>query len=379
MAYSIVSATDGLGDYVLVPLTQGRLTKVSPEDYEWVSQKPWRFYINKDRNKTGYAMRNSGYVDGKRGSNIFLHKEIFSRFEVFDSSLQVDHINRDSLDNRRRNLRPATNGENGRNRNMLRGVVPFVGVILKDGLYRAVICTDNIRTDLGGFDSALTASIVRDLVAIREHKEFAYLNHPIESYEGMDLESFLFEYKAKKYKSGYRGVSYSNTTNGWVAYLRIDDEHVTVHACFEDEVEAARVRDLKVLEVYGEVNQRMLNFPASDYPNLTYEGKTAEEIIEASVWANRLKKDKNVKRPGGKSKYLGVRESKRGLWGVRFNYKNKAYGYENKMNELQAAIAADRLRLEVCGKDGITKLNFPLSDYMDLVEQFNLYDYLDVA
>lgn len=375
----IIRANDNLGDYVLVPLTQGYSTKVSPEDYEWVSQNPWCFYINKDRNKTGYAMRNSGYVNGKRGPNIYLHKEIFSRFEVFDSSLQVDHINRDSLDNRRRNLRPATNGENGRNRNMLRGVVPFVGVILKDGLYRAVICTNYIKTDLGGFDSALTASMVRDLAAIRDHKEFAYLNHPIETYEGIDLESFLFEYKAKKYKSGYRGVSYSNTTKGWVAYLMINDEHVTIHACFENEVKAARVRDLKVLEVNGDVNPRMLNFPLSEYPNLTYDGRTADQIIEASVWANRLKKDKNVKRSGGKSKYLGVRESKRGLWAVRFNYKNKSYGYENKMNELQAAIAADRLRLEVCGKDGIPKLNFPLSNYMDLVDEYNLHEYLDVA
>jgi hypothetical protein len=375
----IIAANDGLGDYCLIPLTKGHFAKVSPEDYEWVMQWSWCFVINKDRNKTGYALRNSGYSNGKRGSNIFLHREVFSHFEVFDPSLQVDHRNRDSLDNRRKNLRPASNGENGRNRNMLRGEVPFIGVIKKDGLYRATLCADNIRTDFGGFDDAHTASVVRDLAAIKHHKEFAYLNHPIETYSGMDLDSFLFEYKADKYKSGYRGVSYSNTTNGWVAYLRINDEHVTVHACFEDEIEAARVRDLKVLETYGEVNPRMLNFPLTDYPGLTYFGRTADQIIEASIWSNRLKKDKNVKRPNSKSKYLGVRESKRGLWAVRFNYKNQAYGYENKMNEVQAAIAADRLRLEICGKDGITKLNFPLSNYMDLVDQFDLYEYLDVA
>jgi hypothetical protein len=92
----------------LIPLTQNQVAIVDAADFEWLSKFNWCAY--RRRNRQGfYAMRTS--YDGRIKTDIWMHREILK----CPTDKQCDHRNRDSLDNRRANLREATYAENARN------------------------------------------------------------------------------------------------------------------------------------------------------------------------------------------------------------------------------------------------------------------------
>lgn len=78
-------------------------TKIDIEDVEKCSQHKW--YIKKSIN-TSYAITK---IDEK--TNMFLHRFIVG----YDGDMDVDHINRDGLDNRKSNLRVVTHSTNAAN------------------------------------------------------------------------------------------------------------------------------------------------------------------------------------------------------------------------------------------------------------------------
>jgi len=78
------------------------------EDYLWAIQWLWKPAI---RNGGIYAARSFG------GSTLYLHREIMLRIERPKwQHTSVDHINRDTLDDTRQNLRWTTVKQNNRNR-----------------------------------------------------------------------------------------------------------------------------------------------------------------------------------------------------------------------------------------------------------------------
>ena len=87
-----------------VPLTQGKAAIVDDEDFDWLSQYKWVYH-------KGYAVRSATISKGRR-KHVYMHRLINNTPE----GKLTDHINGNSLDNRRKNLRSATNAENGRNR-----------------------------------------------------------------------------------------------------------------------------------------------------------------------------------------------------------------------------------------------------------------------
>ncbi len=95
--------------------------------------------------------------------------------------LQVDHINHDTLDNRRENLRICTEQQNKMNRRPERGAMSkYKGVCPKKGKWRAVLC----RKELGMFDTEIEAAIAYNNAAFEKFGEFAYLNN-IEDIHGV--------------------------------------------------------------------------------------------------------------------------------------------------------------------------------------------------
>lgn len=94
-----------------VALTKGLTAQVDQADIEWVSALKW--FSQGDRNGKYYAARWKRLPSGKR-KEIRMHRMIAERMmgqEIADG-LEVDHINLDTLDNRRCNLRVCTKQEN---------------------------------------------------------------------------------------------------------------------------------------------------------------------------------------------------------------------------------------------------------------------------
>lgn len=91
-----------------IPLTKGYFTEVDEVDYHYLNKWKWQYGAN------GYAVRDEylGKVDGKyKHKTVLMHRQLLSPSKGFD----VDHINRNKLDNRRTNLRVATRSQNKAN------------------------------------------------------------------------------------------------------------------------------------------------------------------------------------------------------------------------------------------------------------------------
>lgn len=89
-----------------IPLTQGKFSKVDDADYEWLSQWKWFAVFNPSTNSF-YAIRNDKTPNQR--SKVWMARQIMG---FPDKSLDVDHQNRDTLDNQRGNLRTCTRSEN---------------------------------------------------------------------------------------------------------------------------------------------------------------------------------------------------------------------------------------------------------------------------
>lgn len=127
--------TKGLSCMKKIKLTQGKYALVDNEDYEWLSQ--WKWHVNK-----GYAKR--GVYNGKNMSKILMHREIAKT----PIGLVTDHINRNRLDNRRKNLRVVTVAQNNTN---LMGRGYYWHKTSKR--WKAQISVNSVRRRLGSFQS----------------------------------------------------------------------------------------------------------------------------------------------------------------------------------------------------------------------------------
>lgn len=161
---------------VEVPLTQGKIAIIDDEDAERILAYKW-FAAWHGPSKIWYAHR-SERIDGK-GQTVRMHRFILNA----PSRLQVDHINRDGLDNRRSNLRLATHAQNQRNRlSALANTLGFRGVreLPRGGAFSAHIKVDGEAIRIAPFKTAEDAARAYDLLAKHYHGEFATLNFPDE-------------------------------------------------------------------------------------------------------------------------------------------------------------------------------------------------------
>ncbi len=98
-----------------IPLSKGQVTIVDDEDYEELSRWTWHASWNESVGSY-YARRNRRENNG-RGAQPRMHRQILGVRD--DPSVIVDHRNRNTLDNRRENLRVATIGQSNVNRRQI--------------------------------------------------------------------------------------------------------------------------------------------------------------------------------------------------------------------------------------------------------------------
>jgi hypothetical protein len=159
-----------------IPLTQGYVALIDEDDYADASRFTWSA-VKRDDGRC-YAQRNIRTPDGRRTTER-LHQYLLPGVE------RVDHKNGDGLDNRRANLRPATNAENGQNRRGLdaRNTSGYRGVSWdrRAAKWQARIALNGRRSHLGYFTDPVEAARAFDEAAVRLFGEFAgALNLPDE-------------------------------------------------------------------------------------------------------------------------------------------------------------------------------------------------------
>lgn len=147
-------------EYKLIPLTNGKFTMVSNEDFDRVKGINW-------------CLSGIGYVKNTS-------KGLLSRFILNPPPiLEVDHINGDTLDNRRTNLRLANREQNVHNTKAHRDCSSeFKGVSFCKNRkkWMAQISFKGNHYFLGRFCSEEDASRAYNEKALQLHKEFAKLN-----------------------------------------------------------------------------------------------------------------------------------------------------------------------------------------------------------
>lgn len=95
-----------------IKLTNGGFCLVDKEDFESISKFKWR---RRDETRTSYAFRVQR--EGKRLKYILMHRFILKPKNPLQ---EVDHINHNGLDNRRKNIKLCNRAENMLNRRKYR-------------------------------------------------------------------------------------------------------------------------------------------------------------------------------------------------------------------------------------------------------------------
>ena len=133
-------------------LTQGQVTLVDDEDYEYLNQWKWCAKWN-TCTKSFYAVR--GTVKPGGGIRIVqMHREILGL--KHGDKREVDHIHHKTLDNRKSQIKIVTKQQNSFNRQNTKGY----HFDKASGKFRAVIYVDGKRKCLGRYNTEQEAHAV---------------------------------------------------------------------------------------------------------------------------------------------------------------------------------------------------------------------------
>lgn len=150
-----------------INLTKGQFAIVDDEDFEQLSKYNWHcsYY--------GYAERAGLKKKGTKRQIIKMHRVIMDAMP----GQQIDHINGDKLDNRRRNLRFCTDQQNRYNQKIrTNNKSGLRGVHMAKGRWCVQITAAKRTITIGTFSSKIKAAEAYNAAAKKYHGEFARLN-----------------------------------------------------------------------------------------------------------------------------------------------------------------------------------------------------------
>jgi len=155
-----------------IKLKNGQYTKVDNDDFEKFKNFSWFLIKNVYKSSSYYYVTRSN-----NGKPCKLHREIMGS----PKGLMIDHINHDTLDNRKCNLRVCTHQDNQRNRNLNKNnTTGFKGVTYhkhKEYIYYvAQLYLNGKNIFLGTFKKSIDAAKKYDEEVTRLFGDFALTN-----------------------------------------------------------------------------------------------------------------------------------------------------------------------------------------------------------
>jgi hypothetical protein len=166
-----------------IKLTHGHVAMVDDDDFEKINQFRWRVWNVKGQM---YAVRSISQRP-KTALTVLMHRVIMN---VDESSIEIDHIDHNGLNNQKLNLRKATRSQNARNKRSLKGSTSnYLGVFFHDHeknklgtivtrkkKWCARIGFDGKSYNLGRYNTEIEAARAYNEAAKKHHGEFANLN-----------------------------------------------------------------------------------------------------------------------------------------------------------------------------------------------------------
>ncbi len=153
---------------VCIPLTRGRHMLIDAEDYPKIYNHSW--YVVAGNGGNLYACSEKDHV-GIRSHRVIMQPP---------ADKQIDHINGDSLDNRKSNLRICTHSENAKNIKLRkpRGSSKYKGVYFRKDRNKwvAMLYYNGFALKFGSFTDEHDAARAYNDAAIKYYGEFASLN-----------------------------------------------------------------------------------------------------------------------------------------------------------------------------------------------------------
>ena len=155
-----------------IKLTQEKTATVDNIDFEELSKFKW--YLN----SYGYAERTTRKGEGKR-RNVRMHQQVALRMGLNIIGNIFDHINRDKLDNRRKNLRIVSKQINSVNRDLQsnnKSGYRGVSFYKRDKNWESYIKYNQKRIFLGRYKTKQEAALKYNIKAKELFGNYAYLN-----------------------------------------------------------------------------------------------------------------------------------------------------------------------------------------------------------
>ena len=146
---------------------------IDGEDFDKIKGYKWCLQV---RNNTNTLVVATNIKNGSRQKQLRITDIIMNR----QKGQVVDHINHNTLDNRKENLRLCTQSENLKNssRHKDNASSKYKGVYLdkKSGSFYSRISFNYKRINLGSFKTEVDAAEAYNIASLKYYGEFAHLN-----------------------------------------------------------------------------------------------------------------------------------------------------------------------------------------------------------
>lgn len=214
-----------------IPLTRDLYALVDDEDYEYLNQFNWFAQRNSSTNEY-YAARKSKRVGGKQYM-ILMHKVIMGDPKDLEGRrIAIDHKNRNTLDNRRENLRVATASQNRTNSKVRSdNTSGYIGVYKdkRSGKWVARATIHGEHYSLGYHHCKHKAAQAYNEAVLKYHGDFASLNVLPERYTNNSPNTGTM----LPTDHNYRGVGWDSGSGRWEAFIGVNGKkrHIGLYDC----------------------------------------------------------------------------------------------------------------------------------------------------